>query len=282
MKKAAKTTRAAKPTLPAAEWAFHRVSFEEWKAAESYEYQREAAALLELRGTAQQRKVFWQIWLAGHALPPNTDPKRQKPWMELPRQLRKKLQAISSGYHKFRDDGAFFPLTAIQPPSLQPPDSPFAERVVFDIDWRAKDVALVREFQHWLKGARKQKRGFLQDFKPPSRPGPKYSPSGLCDLVVWRGRRAGLTMKATNELMHPFLAHAGGIGKVINPIQRARSCQNAEKRMETHAEFFITVFKTSPLHEANFLERWLSGAHAAAEMSMAATLNKVSKRNRGK
>ena len=88
-------------------------------------------------------------------------------------------------------------------------------------------------------------------------------------------------MKATAELVHPFLQQAGGIGKVLNPIQRARACQNAEKKISNLARRRMWMFNNLPKHRPvedfialargekvpSILERWGIGA----------ALNKVSK-----
>ena len=77
-------------------------------------------------------------------------------------------------------------------------------------------------------------------------------------------------MKATYELTHPFLQSAGGVGKVINPIQRARACQNAQKQVEGRAAGGVRMFNAMP---PGLIDRM---------SAKAAALNKVSKRNRGK
>jgi plasmid stability protein len=292
VKKAAKTTRAAKhgkpTTLPAAEWAFHRVPFEQWEAATNYEYQREAALLLNPKGsTAKELRQFWQFWVSANGLPARTSPKGQDPWFGLPRSVRSALTIKAASWAQVKTDGVRDPLTEMLSGETRPPNSAFLERVVFVIDWRARDAALVKRFAAWVAEARKKKRGFLPEMRPANKTGPKDSSPALCDLVIWRCRRAGLSMKATAELVHPFLQHAGGIGKVINPIQRARACQNAEKRIRATAQSFMWMFNNLPTFRP--AENWIALARGERVPSIieqmgphGGRLNKVPKRNRGK
>lgn len=280
MKPRKSTTRA---TLPAAEWAFHKVPESELEAATEYEYQREAALMLDVKGTPQEVAQFWAFYLAPHGIPETNDPKQQKPWTQLPAAVRARCKARRKSWERHKADGALAPLVEITPPKIGQSDNNFAERVVFDVDWRAKDKALLKQFAAWLEQGRKAKRGFLSELRPHSRTGPKTNFPALCDLVIWRARRAGLTMKATRELMHPFLSWAGGIGKVINPIQRARACQNAQQKIEGYAAAGARAFYALPKHRP--IEDWIALAAGRAVPSLAAkldALNKVPKRNRGK
>jgi hypothetical protein len=283
-----KTPKSPKTALPPAEWAFHRVPVEEWDAATNYEYQREAALLLNPgAGAPKELRQFWQFWLAAAGLPPSTNPIKQKPWANLLPTVRRALASRFACWEQFIEQGTRAPLAEIRPARLGDPESAFLERVVFDIDWRARDAALVKKFTAWLVEGRKQKRGFLPELRPANRTGPKAKAPALCDLVIWRCRRAGLTMKATAELVHPFLQRAGGIGKVCNPIQRARACQNAEKKINGYAQMGVQMFKRLPAYRP--VEDWIALARGKRLSSIiermkakAATLNKVSKPNRGK
>ena len=285
--KTPKSPKTDKPALAAEEWAFHRVPVREWDAATNYEYQRDAAAMLKPKATPKELKQFWAFWLAGNGLPESTNPQQQKPWPALPARLRAALVARCGEWQRHKSDGALEPLTEVRPAALGTPDSNFAERVVFDVDWGAKDKALVRKFAEWLEQGRKEKRGFLSELRPQNKTGPKTFAPALCDLVIWRARRAGLTMKATYELTHPFLQSAGGVGKVINPIQRARACQSAQKKVEGRAAGGVRMFNALPAYRP--VEDWIAlaaGRKVPVIMdrmsAKAAALNKVSKRNRGK
>jgi hypothetical protein len=94
-------------------------------------------------------------------------------------------------------------------------------------------------------------------------------------------------MKATADLVHPFLQHAGGIGKVINPIQRARACQNAERKIHATAQSCMWMFNNLPTFRP--VGDWIAIARGERVPSIIERmgprgdgLNKVPKRNRGK
>lgn len=264
MKKAAKTTRASKhgkdcqplprltkQTLPASEWAFHKVPPSEWEAVALYEYEREAAAWLEtvpdtighplaeairaqLQTDANAVEMAMNIyWLCAKGdkytpLPP------QPAWLDLPKAKRVEILRNMEYRKRMEREHTLSPLVEIPGPGAVPPPPAFIEEVSFNVDWRARDEDLRAAFASWLEKANKAKRG--AEWRPSKgRTGPSPLLAALTDLVLMRGRRAGMTLQQTADLMLPFLRAANATGKAFSPIQRARACKLAEQRIRVTA-----------------------------------------------
>ncbi|MBU3665542.1 MAG: hypothetical protein FGM15_06655 [Chthoniobacterales bacterium] len=225
---------------------------DEWEAACSYEYHREVSTALATQKERVLPKAFWHHYFENRALPKDTHPLNQPQWGELDAQIRKTQLAFHNGAKKYVAQSSLFPLSEVRPANLLAhKPCPWTERVVFDVDWNATDGALLNGFKKWIADGRKEKRGGPIFFKVPQRTGPKSKAPLLCDLVALRARRAGLTMKETAELMRPFFQKAGGLGKVTNPVQRARACQNAERVIQAGIQLAFLLYDN--LHEAFML-----------------------------
>lgn len=246
MKKPTKTTRAAKPTLPAAEWAFHRVPVEEWEAATRHEYEREYMRDLGsvpdlvdnewargVRKESRNLQTQLVLLLFGFEKSGKNEIKLPipPPWLSLGKKQRAEMVQHQAWTNRMLTEQTPEPLVenpAVGSTFFSLPQ--FREEIAFHVDWRAKDEAIERAFRQWLSNARTQP--YRQEWTPPkAKTGPRSFVSELVDLVIFRARRAGYTMKQTCDLMMPFLQESGGIGKAINPIQRARACQKAERKI---------------------------------------------------
>ena len=244
MKARKPTTRT---TLPPAEWAFHKVPPAEWEAVALYEYEREAAAWLEevpdtighpladaLRGQLHTdantvdlaMKIYWFCAKDNKhtPLPP------QCAWLDLSKKQRAEILRNVDYRRRMEREHTLSPLVEIPGPGAVPPPPEFIEEVSFNVDWRASDDVLRTAFAAWLDKAHKGKRA--DQWRPAkNRTGPSPLLAALTDLVLMRGRRAGMTLQQTADLMSPFLRAANATSKAYSPIQRARACRQAEDRI---------------------------------------------------
>ena len=238
--------RLGKP-LPTAEWAFHKLNPDEWEAAARYEYEREAVAWLEevpdtighaladaLRGQLHTdantveiaTKIYWFCLPAGHNPVPLP---KQAPWLDLPKKLRKEILQDMEYRKRLTLEHTLSPIKEASADAGGTLPA-FIEPVVFNVDWRAKDEPLRAAFAAWLESANRAKRG--AQWRPgKARTGPSPLLAALTDLVIMRGRRAGMTLRQTADLMDEFLCAAGASGKANSPVQRARACQQAEQKI---------------------------------------------------
>ena len=247
MRKASKALqglpRLGKP-LPTAEWAFHKLNPDEWEAAARYEYEREAVAWLEevpdtighpladaLRG--QLHTDANTVQLAYNLMFCAKDNKvvqlpAQVPWLSLTKKQRAEILQDMAYRKRLTREHTLSPIEEASAGGGTLPA--FIEPVVLNVDWRASDETLRNAFATWLESAGKTKRG--AQWRPgKARTGPSPLLAALTDLVIMRGRRAGMTLRQTADLMDEFLCAAGASGKANSPVQRARACQQAEQKI---------------------------------------------------
>lgn len=241
--------RLGKQSLPASEWAFHKVPPAEWDAVARYEYEREAAEYLDtvpdtighpladaLRGQlhtdANAVELATNIYLFCAKDEKRVQLPAQRAWLDLSKKERSEVLRDMDYRMRLTREHTLAPIEEVT--SNEMPLPAFIESVTFNVDWRAKDEPLRAAFAAWLESANRAKRG--AQFRPgKARTGPSPLLSALTDLVIMRGRRAGMTLRQTADLMAPFLCAAGASGKANNPVQRARACQLAEQRIRSWA-----------------------------------------------
>jgi hypothetical protein len=169
-------------------------------------------------------KIYWFCLPAGGK--PVVLPK-QAPWLDLPKKLRTEIMRDMDYRKRLTREHTLAP---IEEAGADMPLPAFIEPVVFNVDWRASDETLRNAFAAWLESAGKTKRG--AQWRPgKARTGPSPLLAALTDLVIMRGRRAGMTLRQTADLMDEFLCAAGASGKANSPVQRARACQQAEQQI---------------------------------------------------
>ncbi len=244
--------------LPTTEWAFHEVPESDWEAATKHEYEREIARELgsvpdltdcEWAETLRQqwlragktadgaRDLCSALWLFGAEKSGKDEIPLPSilPWLALKKSERAEIVAHVEWSNLMMRDQSPQPLTenlAIGTTFFSLPQ--FREEIAFHVDWRSKDDAIKAAFSNWLAKARTAPH--RKEWHPgKAKTGPRTYVPDLVDLVILRGRRAGLTMNQTCDLMQPFLQAAGGVGKVLNPIQRARACRKAQEKIHTAA-----------------------------------------------
>lgn len=231
--------------LPPAEWAFHKLHPDEWEPAARYEYEREAVAWLEevpdtighpladaLRG--QLHTDANTVQLAYNLMFCAKDNKvvqlpAQLPWLSLTKKQRAEILQDMEYRKRLTREHTLAPIEEASADAVGTLPA-FIEPVVFNVDWRAKDESLRAAFAAWLESANRAKRG--AQWRPgKARTGPSPLLTALTDMVIMRGRRAGMTLRQTADLMDEFLCAAGASGKANSPVQRARACQQAEQKI---------------------------------------------------